>query len=238
MFAAADHPVRNEPERNRERSRAMEAFASAVLALPASQDRFAMRKHHAHLSDEALVALVARGDEDALAELYERVGRVAYGLALRVLRDDRHAEDAVQEAFLQVWRSAATFRAERAKASTWILTLVHRRAVDLVRREERRQADPLTDDSAAGVAPEETEEAAWLRFERERVQSALKQLPDVQREALELAYYGGFSQSELAERLGVPLGTIKSRMFAGLARLRELLDDSTQEGSWKPEFTS
>ena len=216
----------------------MEALASVVLALPASQDRFAMRRHHAHLSDEALVALVARGDEDALAELYDRVGRVAYGLALRVLRDERHAEDAVQEAFLQVWRSAATFRAERAKASTWILTLVHRRAVDLVRREERRQADPLTDDSAAGVAPEETEEAAWLRFERERVQSALKQLPDVQREALELAYYGGFSQSELAERLGVPLGTIKSRMFAGLARLRELLDDSTQEGSWKPEFTS
>ncbi len=216
----------------------MEAIASTLLALPASQDRFAMRRHHAHLSDEALVALVARGDEDALAELYDRVGRIAYGLALRVLRDERHAEDAVQEAFLQVWRSAATFRAERAKASTWILTLVHRRAVDLVRREERRQADPLTDDSAAGTAPEETDEAAWLRFERERVQAALKQLPDVQREALELAYYGGFSQSELAERLGVPLGTIKSRMFAGLARLRELLDDSTQEGSWKPEFTS
>jgi RNA polymerase sigma factor (sigma-70 family) len=216
----------------------MEALAPTLLALPESQDRFAMRRHHAHLSDEALVALVARGDEDALAELYDRVGRIAYGLALRVLRDERHAEDAVQEAFLQVWRSAATFRAERAKASTWILTLVHRRAVDLVRREERRQADPLTDDSAAGVAPEETDEAAWLRFERERVQVALKQLPDVQREALELAYYGGFSQSELADRLGVPLGTIKSRMFAGLARLRELLDDSTQEGSWKPEFTS
>ena len=110
-----------------------------------------MRKHHAHLSDEALVALVARGDEDALAELYDRVSRIAYGLALRVLRDERHAEDAVQEAFLQVWRSAATFRAERAKASTWILTLVHRRAVDLVRREERRQAEPLTDDSALGA---------------------------------------------------------------------------------------
>ena len=216
----------------------MEALASTLLALPESQDRFAMRRHHAHLSDEALVALVARGDEDALGELYDRVGRIAYGLALRVLRDERHAEDAVQEAFLQVWRSAATFRAERAKASTWILTLVHRRAVDLVRREERRQADPLTDDSAVGVAPEQTDEAAWLRFERERVQTALKQLPDVQREALELAYYGGFSQSELAERLGVPLGTIKSRMFAGLSRLRELLDDSTQEGSWKPEFTS
>ena len=215
-----------------------QALEVPVLALDGPTNRFAVRKHHAHLSDEALVALVARADEDALAELYDRVSRIAYGLALRVLRDERHAEDAVQEAFLQVWRSAATFRAERAKASTWILTLVHRRAVDLVRREERRQADPLTDDSALGEAPEDTEEAAWLRFERERVQAALKELPDVQREALELAYYGGFSQSELADRLGVPLGTIKSRMFAGLARLRELLDDSTHEGSWKPEFTS
>ena len=215
-----------------------QALEVPVLAFDGPTNRFAMGKHHAHLSDEALVALVARADEDALAELYDRVSRIAYGLALRVLRDERHAEDAVQEAFLQVWRSAATFRAERAKASTWILTLVHRRAVDLVRREERRQADPLTDDSALGEAPEDTEEAAWLRFERERVQLALKQLPDVQREALELAYYGGFSQSELADRLGVPLGTIKSRMFAGLARLRELLDDSTHEGSWKPEFTS
>jgi RNA polymerase sigma factor (sigma-70 family) len=216
----------------------MEAVASIVLALPQPHDRVAMRKQHAHLSDEALVALVARGDEDALAELYDRVSRIAYGLALRVLRDERHAEDAVQEAFLQVWRSAATFRAERAKASTWILTLVHRRAVDLVRREERRQAEPLTDEGETAQAPEQTEEAAWLRFERERVQTALRQLPDVQREALELAYYGGFSQSELADRLGVPLGTIKSRMFSGLARLRELLDDSAQEGSWKPEFTS
>jgi RNA polymerase sigma-70 factor (ECF subfamily) len=216
----------------------MEAVASIVLALPRSQDRFAMRRQHAHLSDEALVALVARGEEGALAELYDRVGRIAYGLALRVLRDERLAEDAVQEAFLQVWRSAATFRAERAKASTWILTLVHRRAVDLVRREQRRQAEPLADETMFAQAGEETEEAAWLRFERERVQTALRQLPDVQREALELAYYGGFSQSELADRLGVPLGTIKSRMFAGLSRLRELLDDSTQEGSWSPEFTS
>jgi RNA polymerase sigma factor (sigma-70 family) len=210
---------------------------ASLVALPAPEDSFAMRKQHAHLSDEALVALVARGDEGALAELYDRVSRVAYGLALRILRDERHAEDAVQEAFLQVWRSAATFRADRAKASTWILTLVHRRAVDLVRREERRQTDPLTDDAAAGVSPDLTDEIAWLRFERERVQGALRRLPDVQREAIELAYYGGFSQSELAERLGVPLGTIKSRMFAGLARLRELLDD-TQEGSWKPEFTN
>src|SRR5687767_5968222 len=101
------------------------------------------RKELAHLSDEALVAWLARGDESALAELYDRFGRSAYGLALRVLRDDRLAEDAVQEAFLNAWRTAGGFRSERGKASTWLLTLVHRRAVDLVRREERRRTEPM-----------------------------------------------------------------------------------------------
>ena len=198
-----------------------------------------MRKDLTHLSDEALVALVARGDETALGELYDRVGRVAYGIAFRVLRDDRLAEDAVQEGFLAVWRSAATFRAERAKASTWIVTLVHRRAVDLVRREERRRTEPL--DLEQRDAPDpvgSAEDEAWLGFERERVQRLLRMLPDAQREALELAYYGGYSQAELAERLGVPLGTIKCRMFAGLTRLRELLDDTVTEGSWTPRLTS
>src|ERR687886_50766 len=135
----------------------------------------------ARLGDEALLSLVARSDEAALAELYDRFGRIAYGLALRILRDDALAQDAVQEAFLAIWRSADRFLAERAKASTWILTLVHRRAVDVVRREERRVA-------------------------------------------LELGYYGGLTQSEVAEQLGQPLGTIKSRMFTGLSRLRDLLE--------------
>jgi RNA polymerase sigma-70 factor, ECF subfamily len=193
-----------------------------------------MARSFAHLSDEAVVALVARSDESALAELYDRFGRVAYGVALRVLRDEKLAEDAVQEAFLAAWRNADRFMPERAKASTWILTLVHRRAVDLVRREERRRADSLPEGVEHGAA-ESAEDNAWLRFERERVQTALKRLPDQQREALELAYYGGFSQSELAERLGLPVGTIKSRMFAGLARLRELLADSgSTETTWTP----
>ena len=216
----------------------MAVLSSPVVALPGQPVSWSMRKHLAHLSDEALVALVARSDESALAELYDRVGRVAYGLAFRVLRDDRLAEDAVQEAFLGVWRTAAGFRAERAKASTWILTIVHRRAVDLVRREERRRGDPLDDETRDAATTESAEDEAWLGFERDRVQTALRQLPDAQREAIELAYYGGYSQSELAERLGMPLGTIKSRMFAGLARLRELLDDGAEEGSWTRKSTS
>jgi RNA polymerase sigma factor (sigma-70 family) len=189
------------------------------------------RRDLAHLSDEAVVALTARSDEVALAELYDRFGRTAYGLALRVVRDEALAEDAVQEAFLAIWRGASRFIPERAKASTWILTLVHRRAVDLVRREQRRRADPLPDGDFGGGGPS-AEDSAWLRLERERVQAALSQLPDQQREAIELAYYGGFTQSELAERLGEPLGTIKSRMFAGLARLRELLDTPLDGETW------
>jgi RNA polymerase sigma-70 factor (ECF subfamily) len=185
----------------------------------------------AHLSDEALVALAARSEHSALGELYDRFGRAAYGLAYRILRDESLAEDAVQEAFLAVWRTAARFVPERGKASTWIMTLVHRRAVDIVRREERRRADTLerAPEQEAGRA---VDEEAWLRLQRERVQHALARLPDQQREAIELAYYGGFTQSELAERLGQPLGTIKSRMFLGLTRLRELLAEPGMEMSW------
>jgi len=185
----------------------------------------------AHLSDEALVALAARSEQSALAELYDRFGRPAYGLALRILRDESLAEDAVQEAFLALWRTAARFVPERGTASTWILTLVHRRAVDIVRREERRRADAL-EQAPEPESREAVDEEAWLRLQRERVQDALRKLPDQQREAIELAYYGGFTQSELAERLGQPLGTIKSRMFGGLARLRELLGDPGMEMSW------
>ena len=193
-----------------------------------------MPRDLAHLSDEALVALVDRRRDEALAELYDRFGRAAYGLALRIVRDPALAEDAVQEAFLVVWRNASRYRAERAKASTWILTLVHRRAVDLVRREERRRTEPLADDGPASPADADdaTDELVWLRWERERVQRALAQLPDPQREALELAYYGGFTQSELADRLGQPIGTIKSRMFNGLSRLRELLEEPAERDPW------
>jgi RNA polymerase sigma factor (sigma-70 family) len=173
-------------------------------------------------SDETLLALIGTGDEDALAELYGRLGRVAYGLAYRILRDETLAQDAVQEAFLAVWRAAGGYLAERSKPSTWVLTLVHRRAVDLVRREELRRADPLELD--AELSDPETHETADTIVRRRVVRDALRQLPEEQREALELAYFGGYTQSELADRLQQPLGTIKSRMFTGLASMRDLLE--------------
>jgi RNA polymerase sigma-70 factor (ECF subfamily) len=175
------------------------------------------------LTDEEVLERVARADEAALAEAYDRFGRVAYGLSFRILRDAALAEDAVQDAFLTVWRTAVSFDARRGKAATWIMTLVHRRAVDVVRREDRRRGQPL-DDAPQGTG-ETTDETAAVREQRRAVQAALAQLSPDQREALELAYYGGLSQTELSERLGVPLGTVKSRMFAALAKLRELLGD-------------
>ena len=199
-----------------------------VLSLP-GRGAAAAPRELAHLSDEALLALIARKDDLALTELYSRHGRVAYGLAYRILRDDALAQDAVQEAFLGVWRGAARFTAEKAKPTTWLLTLVHRRAVDLVRREERRRAEPLEPehDAADVAAPDQAEQIA----RRETVRAALRTLPPEQREAIELAYYAGYTQSELAERLGQPIGTIKSRMFSGLARLRDALAETAAAGS-------
>lgn len=173
-------------------------------------------------TDEELLAAIAAGDERALASLYDRFGKVAYGLALRVLRDQALAEDAVQDAFLGAWRTAAGFDPRRGNAQTWLLTMVHRRAVDLVRREERRRTEQL-DDAPVDVGAS-TEDEASVREQRRTVQAALAELPDDQREALELSYYGGLTQAELAERLGIPLGTVKSRVFSGLAKLRDLLE--------------
>jgi RNA polymerase sigma-70 factor (ECF subfamily) len=188
-----------------------------------------MSAEPARRTDEELVEAVARADEDALGELYDRFGKVAYGLAYRILQDANLAEDAVQEAFLQIWRGAGSYRPERAKASTWLLTYVHRRAVDLVRREQRRrtvQLDPLPEPLGSGA-----DEEVVARSRREIVQDALRRLPPEQREAIELAYYGGLTQSELADKLDQPLGTIKSRMFTGLQRLRVLLVEAGYESA-------
>jgi RNA polymerase sigma-70 factor, ECF subfamily len=207
-------------------------FATALpeLAgqLPVPEGR-AVSGEASQRSDEALVEAVARADEDALGELYDRFGRVAYGLAYKILQDAALAEDAVQEAFLQIWRSAGAFRPERGKAGTWLLTFVHRRAVDLVRREQKRRTLPVVGDPESSGPG--ADEAVVTRTRREIVQDALRRLPAEQREPIELAYYGGLTQSELAEKLDQPLGTIKSRMFTGLQRLRVLLAEAGYESA-------
>jgi RNA polymerase sigma-70 factor, ECF subfamily len=177
------------------------------------------------LSDASLIARCAAGDDGALAALYDRYGRSAYGLALRIVRDASLAEDAVQEGFLAAWRGAARFDVARSKASTWLLSLVHHKAVDLVRREEARPANP-TAEVPETVASDDVPRAVLDRFERGRIDVALDQLSAPQREVLVLAYFDGLTQSELSERLGEPLGTIKSRTHAALARLRSLLAEN------------
>ena len=181
-----------------------------------------------HLSDEALVAQIARGDELALGAFYDRFGRVVYSLVLRVVRNVQLAEEATQEAFLAVWRTADEYRASRGSARAWLLTIAHRRAVDRVRYEQRRVvANVPLDETTLGQIREiipSAEDAAWVVFERERLVRALAQIPDAERELIELAYFDGYTQSQLAERLGLPLGTVKRRTFTGLRRLRGLLE--------------
>jgi RNA polymerase sigma-70 factor (ECF subfamily) len=175
--------------------------------------------------DDDLLIACAEGDEQALGSLYDRFGTVAYRLALRVVRDAGLAEDVVQEAFLTVWRQADRFERSRGSASTWILTLVHRRAVDLVRRQARFNAlpDQLEAMAPQAVSAESTDDDVALREARSKVQAALATLSRAEREVLELAYWGGLAQSEIATALGIPSGTVKSRTFSALARLREAL---------------
>jgi RNA polymerase sigma factor (sigma-70 family) len=189
-----------------------------------------------HISDPGLIALVARGDRDAFAELYDRYGKTAYGLAFRVTRDAQLAEEVVQEAFLTVWRQASRFDARRAKPSTWLLSIAHHKAVDIVRREQVRRTEPS---EGLEEAPDSTNvpHEAWLGLQHVQVREALASLPDPQREVIELSYFEGYSQSELAVRLGQPLGTIKSRTHAALTRLRAQLEERgiTTENPWSTE---
>jgi len=173
-------------------------------------------------TDEELIARMAAGEEPALAELHARHHRAAFGIALRALADRARAEDAVQEAFFDLWRGGAKWDPARAKLSTWICVLAHRRAVDIARREARRETVPEEAGSWAADSYT-TEELVVLREDRRDVQSALDQLTATQRTVIELAYYGGLTQVQIARRLGIPLGTVKSRVFDALSSLRDLL---------------
>lgn len=172
---------------------------------------------------------MARGVETAFAAIYDRYRLILFGLVLRILHDREEAEDVLQEAFLQVWRRAGDFDEARGRAFTWLVTIARSRALDRLRAAGSR--DRLAT-QAATVAPDSVIDAVdeALRSERETVvRQALSELPAEQRRALLLAYFEGLTQTEIAERLGTPLGTVKTRMRAGMIKLRELLKNKMDD---------
>ena len=166
----------------------------------------------------------ARGDEIAFAAVYDATAARVHGLVLRVIRDPAQAEEVTQETFLEAWRIASRFDPDRGSALSWLLTLAHRRAVDRVRSAEAAsRRDGTYHDQNSTVAHDSTAEAATTAIEAQRVRSAMKTLTDVQREAIELAYFGGYTHTEVATMLDLPVGTAKTRIRDGLIRLRDSL---------------
>ena len=179
-------------------------------------------------SDTELLHACARGDESALAALYDRYSAILLGLLLRILHDRPEAEDVLQEVFLQVWRRAQDFDEARGRGFTWLVTLARSRAIDRLRALDAR-ARAAT--AAQREVKEETADASDDVLHSEQraiVQAALARLPEEQRRALCLAYYNGLTQTEIAARLNQPLGTVKTRMRSGLIKLRELLREQQQ----------
>lgn len=166
----------------------------------------------------------ARGDERAFAELYDATSAKVFGLALRVVRDPAQAEEVAQEAFLEIWRTASRFDAERGSGLAWMMTITHRRAVDRVRAAEAAGRREITyEQRNRQVDHDATAEAAQQALEARRVRNALDELTPVQREAVSLAYLGGYTHTEVAAMLELPVGTAKTRIRDGLIRLRDNL---------------
>jgi RNA polymerase sigma-70 factor (ECF subfamily) len=188
--------------------------------------------------DTALIALVAGRDEDALAELYHRHGSACYRLARQVTASTALAEDAVQEAFTGLWKAPGSYLGSRGSVRSWLLGLTHHKAVDLVRREtaeQRRQGAQAAQQTVRPPPDDDPAAVAWSQMQAAEVRSALLELPEVQRRALTLAYFGGYTQSQIAELTGVPLGTVKTRTLAAMRRLRlRLAPLASQQGKAAP----
>jgi RNA polymerase sigma-70 factor (ECF subfamily) len=184
------------------------------------------------VTDAELLERIQVRDEEALSALYDRYSGMAFALAYRVLRDRGQAEDIVQEAFLSVWRRAGSFDTTRGSGRSWLLTIVHNAAIDRRRgRFRHQQSEVDIDDFAWKLADDDVWDDVSRTLDRERVRAALQQLSNEQRETLELAYFGGLTQLEIAERTGEPLGTIKSRARLGLRRLERILRAEHSEHS-------
>ncbi len=171
-----------------------------------------------------LLRLSGRGDEAAFARLYDATSARAYGMAVRVVRDPSQAEEVAQEAFLEIWKTASRFDAGKGSAVSWVLTIVHRKAVDRVRSAQASTVrDTTYHQGSQAVEHDSTAEAAHASMEARRVRQAMDSLTEVQREALELAYFKGYTHTEVATMLDLPVGTAKTRIRDGLIRLRDTM---------------
>lgn len=180
------------------------------------------------VEDAALAAAVGQRDGEAFRALYERYGRPCHSLARRILNDDALSQEVVQEVFLALWRDSAKFDPARGGFASWLLAMTHHKAVDAVRREENLRKRRTAIDVLQFTESEEptVTDEVWAGLRRDRVRAALLTLPVPQREALGLAYFGGYTQREIAGLTGLPLGTVKTRMLLGMRRLRDTLHGS------------
>jgi len=185
---------------------------------------------YAELDDAALIALVAKRDEAALTALYDRYSRLVFSVAVRVVGQRQLAEDVTLDTFQNVWQAAGSFRRERGRLATWLMSVARHRAIDELRRlgarPEGNSVELGEGVEKSAARSDSVEDLVWLDQRRAAVRRALAELPDPQRRALELAYFGGLTQQEIAERLNTPLGTIKTRMRMGMQKLRRALDDA------------
>jgi RNA polymerase sigma-70 factor (ECF subfamily) len=177
------------------------------------------------LADEDLISLVETADAEAFATLYDRHSRAAFSLAYRMMGERQASEDLAQDAFLKVWRSASSYRAERGSVRTWILSIVHNRGIDQIRSQaSRRRRQEEMEASAPRSQPSEAFAETWRNSQREQVREALNTLPPEQLKILELAYFSGYTHVQISELVDVPLGTVKGRMQLGLKKMRDYFD--------------
>src|SRR5919107_795047 len=177
------------------------------------------------LADEDLISLVEAADAEAFATLYDRHSRAAFSLAYRMMGERQASEDLTQDAFLKVWRSAKSYRAERGSVRTWILSIVHNRGIDQIRSQaSRRRTQEKIEASAPRSQPSEAFAETWRNSQREQVREALGTLPPEQLKILELAYFSGYTHMEISDLLDLPLGTVKGRMRLGLKKIRNYFE--------------
>lgn len=173
--------------------------------------------------DKQMAAQLQRGESTAIESLYDRYGRLAYGLAFRILNERGAAEDVVQDAFVSVWRNAAGFDTSRGSLRNWLLSIVRNRAIDRLRGGARVRSELQLESVAPVAEVSDVWQAVASDLERKQIQEGFRELPDAQRKTLELAYFAGYTHVEIASRMQVPLGTVKSRMRIGLEKMRTFL---------------